>query len=666
MGIIKVLDKNTVNKIAAGEVIENPAAVVKELVENSIDAESNSITVEIKDGGSGLIRVTDNGKGIDRDDIVTAFLPHATSKILTAEDLISVRSLGFRGEALASIASIAKVEVLSKTAGSLVGTLYEIHGGEEIELKEIGIPEGTTFVVRDLFYNTPARQKFLKSSATEGRYVLEVMERIALSHPHIAFKFITNGQLKFQTVGNGSLKDVIFYMYGKDVSANTFSLDVYERKEGYEISGFIGKPALTRGNREYESYFLNGRYIKSKVITKAIEEAYKPFIMGGKFPFTCLMLSIRHELVDVNVHPAKLEVRFQESEEVYHLVYHAITEKLKNRELIPDVSLEIKPEKSPMIRDFKKDFTIPDIPMPEPFESERAREWKKEIKPLFQQESFLAEKWEYCPKEKRKSEEIEEGKEQIKEILEETKAASEINGCAFDEKTESNFSSVSFSHFSEPKLSVVEKNSTVIEKERYNLMTEKILPDIKFIGQVFGTYWIVQYGDNVYMIDQHAAHEKVMFERFLEKFKNESIISQNLLPPAIVSLSASQIMAFEELREDIERLGFEVEEFGGNEYAIKAVPTELFGLSEKEAFIEILDEKSIGFKKRLTDNTLDKLATRACKAAIKGNNSLSKEEAMQLIKDLMTLENPYNCPHGRPTMIFMSKAEIEKKFKRQI
>lgn len=628
MGKIRVLDEATINKIAAGEVIENPAAIVKELVENSIDAESNSITVEIKEGGTSLIRVTDNGLGIEREDLVTAFLPHATSKIRNLEDIFSVTSLGFRGEALPSIASVSKVEVLSKTADSLTGTIYVVEGGIPQTPKEIGVPEGTTFVVRDIFYNTPARKKFLKSANTEGRYVLDVMEHLALSHPEISFKFITNGQLKFQTVGNGNLKDVIYYMYGKDVTAGSFPLSAFSPREGYKIHGFLGKPALIRGNREYETYFINGRYIKSKIITKAIEDAYKPYIMGGKYPFTCLFLELNAEFVDVNVHPTKLEVRFSDAEAIYHLVYHAITESLSEKELIPDAGLATKPEKTSMVRDLRKEsFVIPDIPMPEPFENKRADEWKKEMKPLFRQESFVADIQEY--KKTASYESLQSEKEKSEPIKLQSEKASEIE----DEPI---------------------------------LMQPKILPDIRMIGQVFGTYWIIQYGDKVYMIDQHAAHEKVMFERFVANLKADGVVSQNLFPPVLVTLSESQSMIFSEIKDEILRLGFEVEAFGGSEYVMKAVPAELFGLSERDAFIEMLDEAASISKQKLSDNTLNKLATRACKAAIKGNHTLSEAEAIKLIKDLMSLENPYNCPHGRPTMIFISQAEIEKKFKRQL
>lgn len=660
MGIIKLLDKDTVNKIAAGEVIENPAAVVKELVENSIDAEADSVTVEIKEGGKELIRVTDNGFGMEALDLRTAFLPHATSKIKKIEDLFSIRSLGFRGEALPSIASVSKTEAFSKTVESLSGTMILIEGGEEKESKEIGVPEGTTFVVRELFYNTPARKKFLKSASTEGRYVLEVMEKIALSHPHIAFKFIMNGQVKFQTTGNGNLKDTIFYMYGKDVSSNIFPLPPFQSKEGYEVSGFIGKPSLIRGNREYETYFINGRAIKDKVITRAIEAAYKPFIMGGKFPFTCLLLKVKQELVDVNVHPKKLEVRFAQADEIYSLVYHAVTESLKGRELIPDASYSAKSENTTLVRDFRKDdFVVPNVPMPEPFESKREEEWKKELKPLFKQESFLAERHEYEPKVEEKKPPLPE-RENSNTVEEELLTDVEIT---FKEgearKVEPPFQE-------KEALEPLPTSEETSFKEAPGLMEEKIFPDIKFVGQVFGTYWIVQYGDKVYMIDQHAAHEKVMYERFLERFKTEKVSSQTLLPPKLIRLSESQLTVFFELKEELFKLGFEAEPFGGVELILKAVPTELFGLSAEEALMDILDSSLPGAKERLSENTLDRLASKACKAAVKGNHSLSEEEARRLIKDLMSLDNPYNCPHGRPTMIFLSKAEIEKKFKRQL
>lgn len=639
MGIINILDKNTVNKIAAGEVIENPAAVVKELVENAIDAESNSITVEIKDGGSSLIRVTDNGKGMEREDLKKAFLSHATSKIKSADDLFSVTSLGFRGEALPSIASVSMVEAISKTPHNMSGNMYIVHGGEEKEEKEIGVPEGTTFVVRELFYNTPARKKFLKSATTEARYVLEVMENLAISHPAIAFKFINNGQIKFQTVGNGNLKDVLFQMYGREITGNLIELKKETENGAYKISGFIGKPSLTRGNREYENYFMNGRYVKNKVITKAIEEAYKPFIMGHRYPFTCLFLIVDTKLVDVNVHPAKLEVRFTDQEEVFRIVYQVITEALSRRELIPNAVETAKTDKSSLVKEMKKTgYEIPYIPMPEPFEIERKEEWKREIKPLFKQESFVAEEKEY-----KKTTAVEKM---------DSPKMNETEKWILEEKKE--------------EIPELKQEKKIEQEEEIVLLTEKLLPDIKMIGQVFGTYWIIQFRDKVYMIDQHAAHEKVLYERFLEKVKKKSIESQYLYPPIIVSLSAGQQEIFSLLKEDIKNLGFEVDEFGGSEYALKAVPTELFGLSEREAFIDILDSYSPNLKNHYSDSVLDKLASRACKAAIKGNNSLSEKEAIQLIKDLMTLENPYNCPHGRPTMIFLSKADIEKKFKRQL
>ena len=404
MAIINLLDKDTINKIAAGEVIEGPAAVVKELVENAIDADANSVTVEIKDGGTSLIRVTDNGKGIGSDDIKTAFLPHATSKIKTADDLVLVSSLGFRGEALASIAAVSEVEVLTKTADEISGIRYVINGGKEETNEPIGTPEGTTFVVRNIFYNTPARKKFLKTAATEGRYVGEVMEHMAVSHPEIAFKFILNGQVKLQTMGNGSLKDVLFYIYGKETTANIIPVNNPDAEgepvNGLSVRGYIGKPSLTRGNKEYENYFINGRFIKNKVITRAIEDAYKSFLMQHRFPFTCLLISVDSSLVDVNVHPAKLEVRFSDTESLYRLIFHEVDNALRKKDLLPDMGIKQVPDKQPLVREFKsvskseksEGYVIPDIPMPEPFEKSRQGEWKKELKPVFKQESFVAEK----------------------------------------------------------------------------------------------------------------------------------------------------------------------------------------------------------------------------------------------------------------------------------
>jgi len=738
LAIINVLDKDTINKIAAGEVIEGPAAVVKELVENAIDADANSVTVEIKDGGTSLIRVTDNGKGIGSDDIKTAFLPHATSKIKTADDLTLVSSLGFRGEALASIAAVSEVEVLTKTADEISGIRYVINGGKEEANEPIGTPEGTTFVVRNIFYNTPARKKFLKTPATEGRYVGEVMEHMAVSHPEIAFKFILNGQVKLQTMGNGSLKDVLFYIYGKETTANIIPVNNPdadgELVNGLSVRGYIGKPSLTRGNKEYENYFINGRFIKNKVITRAIEDAYKSFLMQHRFPFTCLLISVDNSLVDVNVHPAKLEVRFSDTESIYRLIFHEVDNALRKKDLLPDMGVKQVPDKKPLVRDFNSHnkaerteksggYIIPDIPMPEPFEKSRQGEWKKELKPVFKQESFVTEKVKrnensplitsevYAPLTNNLTSEdgnlsLDEALftentvgsiEKIGEIL----AGDARNKNVVDITNEGGGSTAVENNSKTPyfrDLSGVEEeggtyknpadnspqndgaiddaiaverdfnieNEPSKEEFKGGILAKKALPDIKIIGQIFGTYWIIEYDDSVYMIDQHAAHEKVMYERFVKEISRNKVTSQNLLPPVVVTLSGSQRQIVEEIEEHLHKLGFEIEPFGGNEYVIKAVPTELFGISEKDLLFDIIDQYSLEGKKTTPDTVLVKLATMACKAAIKGNMNISLLEAKALIEELMSLDNPYNCPHGRPTMIFMSKSDVEKKFKRQI
>lgn len=745
MAIINVLDKDTINKIAAGEVIEGPAAVVKELVENAIDADANSVTVEIKDGGTSLIRVTDNGKGIGSDDIKTAFLPHATSKIKTADDLTLVSSLGFRGEALASIAAVSEVEVLTKTADEISGIRYVINGGKEEANEPIGTPEGTTFVVRNIFYNTPARKKFLKTPATEGRYVGEVMEHMAVSHPEIAFKFILNGQVKLQTMGNGSLKDVLFYIYGKETTANIIPVnnpDVDgELVNGLSVRGYIGKPSLTRGNKEYENYFINGRFIKNKVITRAIEDAYKSFLMQHRFPFTCLLISVDNSLVDVNVHPAKLEVRFSDTESIYRLIFHEVDNALRKKDLLPDMGVKQVPDKKPLVRDFNSHnkaerteksggYIIPDIPMPEPFEKSRQGEWKKELKPVFKQESFVADKVKrdeksplvksemYAPFEndntfdksnfasleiesidkseggikntcgnfagdvsRENSVETEDNREYptTVEQTDKTSYNKDFNTVKEDGDTYKNMSENSFQAddgmmnatgveqaFCDKDELHCDTNKSSKEEFKGGILAKKALPDIKIIGQIFGTYWIIEYDDSVYMIDQHAAHEKVMYERFVKEISQNKATSQNLLPPVVVTLSGSQSQIVEEIGEHLHKLGFEIEPFGGNEYVIKAVPTELFGISEKDLLFDIIDQYSLEGKKTTPDTVLVKLATMACKAAIKGNMNISLLEAKALIEELMSLDNPYNCPHGRPTMIFMSKSDVEKKFKRQI
>ncbi len=657
MGKIHVLDKNTIDQIAAGEVIEGPSAVVKELAENAVDAGANAVTVEIRDGGISLIRVTDNGSGIAEEDVRNAFLAHATSKIRDAADLSLVSSFGFRGEALASIAAVAEVEMLTKTAEEMSGTRYVINGGEEVEFAPAGTPEGTTFLIRNLFYNTPARQKFLKSPTTEGRYAQEVMEHMAISHPEVAFRLIMNGQTKLQTPGNGKLRDVLYYLYGKDIAGSLVELIDDGTDERVGISGFIAKPSQTRGNREYESYFINGRYVKDKILTRSIEDAFKPYLMQHRYPVTCLMIRVNPELVDVNVHPAKREVRFSDGEDLYKRVYNAIAYALRHRELIPDAAEERIPDRGSMVvrrpvvsqEAFEKDdpgyrapkasaspvqpsrvaesskgYQIPEIQMPEPFENRRTDEVRRTLKPMSFQETLSV-----------------------------NPATREV--------------SHDFGKTEEPKAADAPKAAEeAAEVPKPQIMDIRAFKEIRIVGQVFDTYWIMEYDGKVYMIDQHAAHEKVMYEHFLKQLQDNKVTSQQLMPALVISLSPAQLEILEEIREELEKIGFDIRPFGGSEVAIEAVPTELYRMNEKELLTDILDQYAEEGRVTTTDTVLARLASMSCKAAVKGNTKLSFAEAQKLIEELMSLENPYNCPHGRPTMIFMTKGEVEKRFKRQI
>lgn len=611
---IKVLDQVTINKIAAGEVIERPSSVVKELVENAIDAKATAITIEIKEGGISFIRITDNGQGFEKEDIPVAFLRHSTSKIQSVEDLMTISSLGFRGEALSSICAVAQVELITKTHESLMGTRYVIEGGKEKEVEAVGCPDGTTFIIRNLFYNTPARRKFLKTPVTEAGYISELVEKLAMSHPDVSFRFINNNQNKLHTSGNGNIKDIIFHVYGRDICANI--LPVNYDSEHLKITGFIGKPVVNRGNRNFENYYINGRFIKSNIINKAIEEAYKSFMMQHKYPFTALHFTIDQDLIDVNVHPTKMELRFSNGEEVYHVVLEEILKALTHKEFIPNVELEEK-----------KTAYKPQVAahIPEPFEVKRR-----------EAENAAVQEKPFAPP--------------VQEVLT-PRTAPDVPAV----KETSVYTAAV-----EP-VSIKNAEQTTLFSEK--LLDEKSVAKHKIIGQVFDTYWIVEFEDKMYMIDQHAAHEKVLYERIMAKYKENKADSQNLMPPVVITLSAADIQTLKENMEYFNELGYEIEEFGGRDYAIKAVPMELFRLNEKDVFIEILDELSAGNNRTITSIT-DRMATIACKAAVKGNNRLSESEAKELINELLTLENPYNCPHGRPTIISMSKYEMEKKFKR--
>ena len=690
MSRIQVLDQKTIDQIAAGEVIERPASVVKELVENSIDAGATAVTVEIRDGGTSLIRVTDNGSGIEQDQVAVAFLRHSTSKIRAVEDLFHVASLGFRGEALSSIASIAMVELITKTADADVGVRYVIEGGTERKLEEMAAPDGTTFLVRSLFYNTPARRKFLKSPMTEAGYVSELVERLALSHPDISFQFINNGQTKLHTSGNHNLKDVIYHIYGRDVAANLAEIDAVQGP--VRICGYIGKPVISRGNRGYENYFINGRYIRSNVIARGIEEGYRTFMMQHKYPFTALHFTIDGKLLDVNVHPTKMELRFSNQEELYRFVRDTVRQGLMERELIPEVKLTEEPEKEETEKSIQPGgtrtaseqdaFTARKSPaqnasvfqespaqnasvfQESPAQSgstpqERNLEYfmaqmRKRVTEEFRQKNQQAEN---CPAE-------EEPKEQSKEEPKEEQVSGERPA---EWSSDGSVLRESGSYGAGMEKPLVEE-VRIKESEQLDLFEQRLLnpaakSDIRIIGQLFETYWLVQFEDKFYMIDQHAAHEKVLYERTVKNLAKKEITSQMVSPPLILTLSMQEAAKLEEYREYFAELGFEIEPFGGKEYAVSAVPANLFGLAEKDLFLELLDSLEYVNGKN-TEMVLDKIASMSCKAAVKGNQRMSTAEAQALIEELLTLENPYNCPHGRPTIISMTKQEIEKKFKR--
>jgi len=618
MSKIILLEESVINKIAAGEVIERPLNVVKELVENAIDSGAGAITVEIKDGGFQLIRVTDNGCGMEREDIRTAFLRHATSKINCVEDLQSVASLGFRGEALASIAAVSQIELLTKTPCSLVGSRYLIEGGKEQKLEDVGCPEGTTLLVKNLFYNTPARKKFMKTPQTEAGYMGDMLQYLALSHPSISFHFINNGQVKMHTSGNGSVKEVIYSMFGRDIAANLCEIhravnilsamdaDSFvpdARVQGQEklcIAGFCGKPVIARGNKNLEMYFINGRYIKNNVMGRAVEDAYKPYMMTRKYPFTALYLTVPQYLVDVNVHPSKMEAQFSNAEAVYQLVYAAVSDALRRRELIPEVAAGKESSRRSENNNSDQVKKEPRRPA-EPFENVYRAKLQEKIK------------------------------------------LQESAGSGYSE--------------------LIKKEMEQQVLFDMPLLSEEAKKQHRIIGQVFSTYWLVEFGDKLFIIDQHAAHEKVLYEQKLRAFREKrQLFSQQLAPPVVLSLSLAEQELYRRYGEILTKLGFELESFGGNEFTLRAVPADMVDIADADMFLEFLEGLSNG--QREPEFVLERLAMISCKAAVKGGHVLSAAEAQRLIDELMTLENPYHCPHGRPTIISMSRYEMERKFKR--
>lgn len=715
--MIKVLDQNTINKIAAGEVIEKPSSVIKELVENSIDSGATAVTVEVKGGGLSFLRVTDNGAGIKKDEVKLAFLRHATSKLVTVEDLLSISSLGFRGEALASIAAVAQVEMITKTADDVTGLRYQIHGGKEISSEEIGAPGGTTIIVRNLFYNTPARKKFMKTDATETSYIYDLMCRICMSHPEISFKFIANGTDKLFTSGNGKLRDIIYHIYGRDITSNL--LEINAENDYMKISGYIARPCISRGNRSFEGYYVNHRYIKSAVLTKAIEDAFRTFVMIHKFPFTEINFQVRPDLLDVNVHPTKMELKFANSQDIYSFTYNAIRETLLFKELIPDVA----PGKDPKPETFKKR----DVgKAPEAFENKRREaivraeertvpqsqpEQHRPAEPQSQPEQLSSAETQtspqqLCPIEPQTSS---QPVRPVIEIIDETSSSNNKGSDVIDnnktEKPEGNYIYADRNNDLEraivqnrnvvnespaytapaparPSVTAATQDSTVsaasdaayieeagkkyVQQDMFQekFLTKEARAKHRLIGQLFKTYWLIEYDGKFFIMDQHAAHEKVKYEELMENYKNKNIYSQYLMPPAVVTLSAAEIEFLHENMDMFEALGYQIENFGGREFKLNAVPDNLFGLDGRELFIDFIADASSSAKKVTIDTFIHKLSTMACKAAIKGNTEISFKEADALIDQLLKLENPYTCPHGRPTVISMTEAEIEKKFKR--
>jgi len=632
MANIQVLDQITIDKIAAGEVIERPASIVKELVENAIDAGATAVTVEIKEGGISFIRITDNGCGIPREEIALAFLRHSTSKIRTVEDLTTVASLGFRGEALSSIAAIAQVELITKTKDALLGSRYVIEGGVEKKLEDAGAKDGSTFLIHNIFYNTPARRKFLKTAMTEASHVHELMIRLALSHPEVSFEFITNNQPKLHTSGNGKLKDVIYQLFGREIAMNLLEID--EAFAGIKITGYIGKPLISRGNRNYENYYINGRYVKSNIIAKAIEDAYKDFTMQHKYPFTVLHFVMDGNDLDVNVHPTKMELRFSKQQEVYNFVYQAVKNALSERELIPRVEIpEARKPEVPQAVTKQESVAITPVRPQSHTQPVKAEEKNLDYFMKKMQERVTSYHNQMSQAEVKDLHEVHREKEQVDRIRE----------------------AVNYNKTSMSQLDLFEEK----------LLSKESVIEHKIIGQVFDTYWLVEFNEQLYIIDQHAAHERVLYEKTLQGMKERDYTSQYLSPPIILNLSMQEENVLKEHMDTFANIGFEIEAFGEASYAVRAIPDNLFGIAKKELLIEMLDSLVEGIHSSVApDMIAEKVASMSCKAAVKGNSKLSAAEVEVLIGELLKLDNPYHCPHGRPTIIAMTKRELEKKFKR--
>lgn len=626
---IAVLEKSTIDKIAAGEVVERPSSVVKELVENAIDAGASAITVEIKDGGKSYIRITDNGCGIPEDELSVAFMRHSTSKLRDASELADIHTLGFRGEALSSISAVSRVEMITKPADTLMGVRYVIEGSKEVSLDKIGAPDGTTIMVYQLFFNTPARKKFLKTDTTEASYISELMERLALSHPDISFCFISNKKEKIHTSGNGNLMDTIYQIYGRQIASNLLAVE--KETDLLKVSGFIGNSNVARGNRSLENFYINGRYIKSPLLSKSVEEGYVGYLMQHQYPFCVLMITTKEASVDVNVHPTKQEVRFDDEMAIADIFKSLIFERLHQREDIAEVTLDENVQAAPLRKttendatdpgsesmtcepESKKEETIIEV-APEPFEKSRLEKMRQKITAQIHADTPYERKYQEYYQEKEK------------------------------EQDQSREEKVTY--------------------EQTSFLSEQARAKHRIIGQVFDTYWLIEHDNKLYIIDQHAAHEKVLFERMMKQLQDKEMTTQYVSPPIIVSLTRAERDILKRYEEVFSELGYVISSFGGNEFAIEGVPGNLFSFDVKEFFMELL--ASCGELKGNDghDMIVEKVASMSCKAAVKGNNRLSYPEIEELLDELLSLENPYHCPHGRPTIIAMTKYELEKKFKR--
>ncbi|MCQ2508531.1 MAG: DNA mismatch repair endonuclease MutL [Dorea sp.] len=698
MSKIQVLDPITIDKIAAGEVIERPSSVIKELVENAIDAGASAIVVEIKEGGTTYMRISDNGCGIPKEEVPSAFLRHSTSKIRKVEDLMGIGTLGFRGEALSSIAAVAQVELLTKTKDDFLGTRYRISGGKEEVYEDAGAKDGTTFIIRQLFYNTPARKKFLKTPMTEASHISDLMARLALSHPEISFQFINNGQSKINTSGNGKIQDVIYHIYGRDVASNLLPVDSYF--SGLHIYGVLGKPIISRGNRNFETYFVNKRYVKSTIISRGIEDGYKGFTMQHKYPFVVLHIDVDGNSLDVNVHPTKMELRFDNQQAVYQAILHVVEEGLHEKELISFVALD---QPVPKNSETPKEVISKSYSK----KTSQADPVKKQVstplKPVTGEDSLPDKKLFPGDKEKKEasfSREKELPSTKKKEAIQDEIAIPPTGDPQLDYFMRKMQDRVASYHQKNSSAEVADKKAVfkpdrqadriresveyakrkaaekslqeqkALEGEQMHLFEDKLLEksnvkEHKIIGQLFDTYWLVEFHENLYIIDQHAAHEKVLYEKTLKGMKTRDYTSQMISPPIVLNLTMQEAQLLRQYIDQFTRIGFEIEEFGQDSFQVCALPDNLFSIGKKDLLIQMIDELSDEINRISNPELIDeKIASMSCKAAVKGNMKLSLAEVDSLIGELLTLENPYHCPHGRPTIIAMSKTELEKKFKR--